>query len=296
MRFPHFFKAHSILTKDNNMPQLNLPSRLAAFPLIMLALIALVLQGCSSDDPAPVVPPVVPPVVNADPTGYYINNGFVDVKAGDNATQRLVSDIQGMVHDGQLLMLSETENLTYVGTFSVNENDISGTVTVYEADVMAQENIPLSGMITQGTRITGTLGGTGVANGTFQLEYAADNGAVDMSMVVRALDWEPVTGTPPDIPFLNVGNDIAPLENFGSGGTGSGVFNNCDYGGRIDPIAGTHLYSVSVTVSSCVTSDIQATPTYTGLMSVRTDVSANDRLILILTNGAYDFSGEYKEQ
>jgi hypothetical protein len=276
------------------MPQLSFRSRLARLPMMLLALFVVVLQGCSSDDPAPVVPPVVPPVVNADPTGYYINSGFVDVKAGDNTTQRLVTDVQGMVHDGQLLMLSETENLTYVGTFSVNENDISGTVTVYEADVMTQENIPLSGMITQGTRITGTLGGTGVANGTFQLDYAADNGPVDMSMVVRLLSWEPATGSPPITPFIGVGDDTAPTPNFGSITSGSGVLNSCDFNGRIEPIAGVHLYSVSVIVSGCTNPSLLATPTYTGLVSVRSDVNANDRMIVVLTNGAYDFSGEYR--
>jgi len=278
------------------MPQLNFRSRLARLPMMLLALFVVVLQGCSSDDPAPVAPPVIPPVVNADPTGYYINSGFVDVKAGDNTTQRLVTDVQGMVHDGQLLMLSETENLTYVGTFSVNENDISGTVTVYEADVMTQANVPLSGMITQGTRITGTLGGTGVANGTFQLDYAADNGPVDMSMVARLLSWEPVTGSPPDLPFLSVSDVALPVQNIGSASSMGGIFTSCDYLGRIEPIAATHLYTVSVTAANCMNGDILATPSYTGLVSVRSDVNANDRLILVLTNGAYDFSGEYKEQ
>ncbi|VAW89798.1 hypothetical protein MNBD_GAMMA17-662 [hydrothermal vent metagenome] len=273
------------------MPPLNLRSRLIPLPMMLLALFAL--QGCfhNDDDPAPAPPP---PVVNADPVGYYTNTGFVDVKTGDNSTQRLVSGVQGMVHDGQLLMLSESENMTYVGVFTVSGNDISGSVTLYEADVMRQENVPLSGMITQGSKITGTLSGTGAANGTFQLDYAADNGPVDMSMVVRLLSWEPVTGNPPDLPFVSVGDDTAPIPNFISAISGGGVFNNCDYDARIEPVAGTHLYSVSGTVSACTNPDLFANPNYTGLVSVRSDVNANDRMIVVLTNGAYDFSGEYR--
>ena len=141
-----------------------------------------------------------------------------------------------------------------------------------------------------------SLGGTGVANGTFQLNYAQDNGPVDMGMVIRTLSWEPVTGIPPDIPFLRVGDDLVPIPNFGSTGSGSGIFNNCRFNGRIEPIAGTHLYTVSATMASCVNKDILATPAYTGLVSVRSEVSSNDRLILVLTNGAYDFSGEYRKR
>ncbi len=170
-------------------------------------------------------------------------------------------------------------------------NDINGTVTVYEADKMTQQDVPLTGMITQGSKITGTLGGTGAANGTFHLNYAQDNGPVDMDTVVRATDWRPVIGPPSDIPSLSVRNDSLPLPNFGSGGSGGGGFDNCDFNGRIKPIANTHLYTVSVTMASCVNKDILVTPAYTGLVSVR----GTDRLILVLTNGVYDFSGEYFE-
>ena len=184
------------------------------------------------------------------------------------------------------------------GTFTVSGNDINGTVTVYEADKMTQQDVPLTGMITQGAKITGTLGGTGAANGTFTLNYAAaaDNGPVNMGMVIRTLSWEPVTGIPPAIPFLRVVDAAASLYNFKSGSSGSDIFDNCDYLGRVEPIADTHLYTVSVTMASCVNADILVEPDYTGLASVRSEVSTNDRLILVLTNGAYDFSGEYRKR
>ncbi|PCI11841.1 MAG: hypothetical protein COB71_11030 [Thiotrichales bacterium] len=272
------------------MPQPHQRTPLPPLRLMLLAVFTLALAGCfhSDDDPAPV------PVPDANPTGYYTNSGFVDVKAGDNSTQRLVQNIQGMVHNGQLMLLGDAEHLTYVGTFTVTGNDLSGTVTVYEADVMVQKDVPLSGVITEGSKITGTLGGSGVANGTFQLDYATDNGPVDMAMVARLLSWEPVAQSPPDIPFLSVSDIAVPIPNVGTATSGNNIFEGCNFNGRMEPIAGTHLYTVSVTMDNCngMGTGVDTIPTYTGLISVR----GTDRLILVLTNGAYDFSGEYKEQ
>ncbi len=227
-----------------------------------------------------------------DPTGYYTNTGFVDVKAGDDMTQRLVTDIQGMVTGEQLMLLSDTESLTYTGTFTMNENNFSGSVTLYEAGVMTQENIPVNGLITEGARITGTLDGTGAANGTFQLDYAplADNGPVDMAMVIPTLGWSPVNNS--ESFTINIGDDVAPIPNFGHGGSGQGVFDRCGFQGRIEPVLGVHLYTVSGVMNDCDNTDILMPETYSGLVSVRGTVP-NDRLIVVLINGTYGISGEY---
>ena len=270
----------------NSTRLIYLPKMLA----VLLALAALALSGCfhsDDDDPAP--------VPNANPTGYYTNSGFVDVKAADNTTQRLVQDVQGMVADGQLMILSDEQNLAYIGTFTVSGNDFSGSVTVYEAGVMVQEDVPVTGMITATSKITGTLGGIGVANGIFQLDYAADNEAVNLEMLERDFSWKPVVNQ--NIPSLNLKSITAPdpAFNFNSSGTGSNVFEGCAYRGRMEPIADTHLYTVSVTMSSCdgQGTGVDAVPKYTGLASVRG--TNPDRFVLVLTNGIYDFSGEYFE-
>ncbi len=266
-----------------------LTTRFTYLPLMLLALLALILQGCG--DGVRVLPPS-----DADPTGYYTNNGVLEVMLDDDTTPRAaISDLQGMVTGGQLMMLSDDENVTYVGTFTVNGNDFSGTVTVYEDDVMTQKDVPLSGMITQGAKMTGTLGGTGAANGTFTLNYAVDNGPVDMGMVIRSLKWWPMAVSP-IIPTIAVGDEVVPVPNFSSG-SGRDIFSDCGYLGRMEPIAGTHLYTVSVTMETCSpgTQDVEAMPDYSGLASVRSETSSNDRLVLVLTNGAYDFSGEYFE-
>ncbi len=261
-----------------------LTTRFAHLPLMLLALLALILQGCG--DGVRVLPPS-----DADPTGYYTNNGVLEVMMGDNTTPRVaVKDLQGMVTGGQLMMLSDTENLTYVGTFTVSGNDISGTVTLYEDDEMMQKDVPLSGMITQGSKITGTLGGTGAANGTFQLNYAQDNGPVDMAMVINKLDWEPVTNA--DSFFISINDELVPIANFGSAGSGFGVFSNCKFRGRIEAIPDAHLYTLSGDMRDCNDAAILMPEAYSGLVSVR-GIAPNDRLIVVLTNGAYSISGEY---
>jgi len=266
--------------------------RVNPFLIIVLALLVLVMQGCFHSSSGGGSIGVTP---NADPTGYYTNNGFVDVRMADNTSQRLVNDMQGMVTDGQLMMLSDSENITYIGTFTVSGNDFSGSVTVYEAGAMVQQDVSVTGLITEGSSLTGTLGGSGVANGTFQLNYAADNGPVNLAQLERAFDWSPVINL--NIPNLNLADttQVAPADNIGTGGTGSNIFDGCSYRGRIDPIAGTHLYTVSVTmVNPCTGAAagvVDAIPAYTGLASVR----GTDRFVLALSNGEYDFSGEYFE-
>ena len=234
-------------------------------------------------------------IAGANPTGYYTNNGFVNVKAADDTTQRLVNDIQGMVANGQLMMLSDSENIAYIGTFTVSGNDFSGSVTVYEAGAMVQQDVSVTGLITEGSSLTGTLGGSGVANGTFKLNYAEDNGPVDLAQLERDFTWFPVDNL--NIPNLDLRNptQVAPADNISAAGVGSNIFDGCSYRGRIDPIAGTHLYTVSVTmVNPCTgaaTGVVDAIPAYTGLASVR----GTDRFVLALSNGEYDFSGEYFE-
>jgi len=248
----------------------------------------------ASDGKALVVQTVTVTVIaGANPTGYYTNNGFVNVKAADDTTQRLVNDIQGMVANGQLMMLSDSENIAYIGTFTVSGNDFSGSVTVYEAGAMVQQDVSVMGLITEGSSLTGTLGGSGVANGTFQLNYAEDNGPVDLALLERDFDWQPVVNQ--NIPNLNLADTaaMAPANNILTGSPGSNIFSGCSYRGRIDPIAETHLYTVTVTMDSCngEGTGVDAIPAHTGLASVR----GTDRFILALSNGVYDLSGEYFE-
>ena len=273
------------------MPQLNLPKRLAASPLILLVLITLVLQGCFLDDDDPA--PVPEPTPNANPAGYYTNTGFIDVMQADNTTPRAtITDFQGMASGSSLMMLSDLADLAYVGTIAVTGNDFSGTVDVYEAGVMTQGDVPFSGTITEGTRITGTMRGTNVANGTFQLDYAPalDNGPVTVSMIVPTLDWEPVTNS---ISYdITAGNDPAPIPNFTSATTGSSFLTNCTLLARMEPISEIHVFALSGPMIDCDFGDTMVPATYSGLASVR-GIAPNDRLVVVVSNGVHGVNAEY---
>jgi hypothetical protein len=111
-------------------------------------------------------------------------------------------------------------------------------------------------------------------------------------MVVDTLTWQPVN----DLVNVNVGisSHASPTVNLDAA-SGLGVFDNCDFLGRLDPIAGTHLYTVSGAMSNCsITPAVMDLP-YSGLASVR-GTDPTDRFVMVLTNGEYGISDEYYRQ
>ena len=67
-----------------------LTTRFAHLPMLLLALFALVLQGCG--DGVRVLPQS-----DADSTGYYTTTGYAQVMMADNTTPRTdITDLQGV--------------------------------------------------------------------------------------------------------------------------------------------------------------------------------------------------------
>jgi len=265
-----------------------LKTRISPLLMIILALFALVLQGCSSggggNDRG---------TSNADPSGYYTNTGDASVDDGAAGTINSFDDLQGMVSpDGQLMMLSVNTGVAYVGTLTVSGTNFTGSVTIYEAGVMTQNDVPIiNGMITEGATLTGDLDGTGrAASGSFTLNYAEgmDNEPVVLDQVYYNLDWIPVNNS--ENFALSIEDEA--ITNFGSGGSGSGTFDSCRFGGDIEPIPGIHLYTLSGDMRGCVDDAVLIPETYSGLVSVR-GTAPDDRLIVVLTNGTYGIIGEY---
>ena len=277
------------------MTQPLLLSRLAPLLVIFLALFTLIVQGCGGggggNDRAS----------NADPAGYYTNDGFASVDDGAGSTIENLNDLQGLVSpDKKLMMLSVKTGVAYVGTFTVSGNNFSGLVDVYEAGVMTQEDVPIiNGLITQGATMTGDLDGIGrAAKGSFTLNYAGtlDNEPVELARVYYNLDWKPVNNS--ESFTISLEEETAPIPNFSSGSFGLGKFDSCGFLGRIEPIPGRHLYTLSGGMSRCENSNslsngILQPEAYSGLVSVR-GTDPDDRLIVVLTNGIYGIIGEYK--
>jgi len=267
------------------------------FNPIILVLFFLTIQGCGGgsgggNDGG---------TSNADPSGYYTDSGFATVDDGAAGNIDSFNDLQGMVSpDGQLMMLSVNTGVAYVGTITVSGNSFTGSVTIYEAGVATQNDVPIiNGMITQGATMTGDLNGTGrAANGSFTLNYAGamGNEPVALDQVYYNLDWKTVNNN--DNFTLSIEEESAPGANFGNGSIGLGTFNNCDFLGRLEPVPGRHLYTILGDMRNCADSTSLANGIlmpagYSGLVSVR-GTAPDDRLIVVLTNGTYGIIGEYR--
>ncbi|MEW5756488.1 MAG: hypothetical protein AB1810_09290, partial [Pseudomonadota bacterium] len=238
---------------------------------------------------------------DANPNGYYGNTGTADVKAANDTDPLSITDLQGMIHGDQFIMLSEAKHLAYHGTIAVSGSSFTGSVIVYQDGVGNATPVPISGSISQGQFIEGMLGGTGAGNGTFRLTYDSTANGVEVKnadLILPVPGWRSVSYVNFFTVFVDsvaVGDNISH-HNQPYGGT----FNECNFSGRIDPIA-THLYALSVQMTNCTISGtidpntaVLANPTYSGLATLRTETTSNDRLVFTISNGAYSVSGEFK--
>jgi len=287
---PVLIKARSILTKDNNMPLLNLPKRLAALPLILLVLTSLVLQGCFHDDDDPA--PVVVPVPDATPAGYYTNTGTASVSDGAGGTLS-ITDLQAMVNGNRIMMMSTTEELLYDGTITdISGNDFTADFTIYyRGEKPTESTATVTGQITEGSSITGTLIGSGVGSGTFSLLYASTNSEVAAISRIEngpgKTDWLGAIGFPGFEHEFAIDNAGVLLTTRNATGR---VFDSCDFAGTITPIGGSSLYSVSVSLSGCnsgAASEGSADGDYTGFASSRSQTNPDDRLVFAVSDGRY---------
>ena len=220
-----------------------------------------------------------PPPPDAVPTGYYDNTGTATLDTGN------VADLQGIIDNNRLMMLSTATGFSYDGSITVSGNNYSGTLSVYDNGTLVG-TAPVTGTITQGTSVSGTLTGTGAGSGSFQLLYAANNGeAAALPAIQGSLGWRGhIGGSTSGLGFNFAvdasGNVIDDVR------TTDGAFAGCGVVGPIAPISGTHLYVVSVTLSSCRTA---ANGNYTGLAALRT----SNRLFFMVTNGSFSLSNEF---
>ncbi|MEW5755691.1 MAG: hypothetical protein AB1810_05250 [Pseudomonadota bacterium] len=223
---------------------------------------------------------------NANPNGYYGVDGTAHVNNTD------VTNVQGMIHDGQFVMLSDAARLAYHGTIAVSRSTFTGEVTVYENGVAVATQVPVAGMISEGQFIDGRLEGTGLGSGTFRLSYDSVANAVEVkNSDLFAVNWKSVSVSD----FFSIVVDDDPSTNITYGFQPYlGTFDECNFSGRIDPVA-THLYAVSVTMHHCTNVGIYSEPTYRGLATLRTEnpTTPNDRLVFAISNGNYSVNGEF---
>lgn len=257
---------------------------LSIFSVLILSFTAIfALQGCgSSGDDAVAV------VIDADPTGYY--TGAADVKDDSDLDLR-IDDLQGMINGSRFMVMSVANTLLYDGTIiDVTANDFTANVTIYK-DAEFASATTMTGTITEGSQITGTIAGTGAFNGTFTIVFAQSNSEPSaISKVENALGevWSGQIQPAPDTPQLfaidNVGN-ITDVD------APTGVFGGCTITGAstISPIPNTRLFNVSLEFGFCTA----AGPIYTGLATTKSVVSADDVLVFTYADGTLAASADY---
>ena len=257
---------------------------------LFAALALLGLQGCGggggSASPA-----------DAKPTGYYDNTGTASIDdngAGAGATA--LSDLQAMINDKRIMMISDTEDLFYDGTItSISGNDFAANVSVFKrGQPISSPSATISGTITEKSKITGTLTGTGAGNGTFTLQYAANNNQLaDVTRINQntTTTWAAKLGGSTGLTTFDLtsGNISNP------GASNNGFFIGCKIStGSFTPITGTSLYNVTMVVTSCTTNP-SASLTYSGLATSWSKNNTDDRLAVGVTdtNSTYSIDANF---
>ena len=232
---------------------------------------------------------------DANPTGYYDNNGTASVNAGATT----ISDLQGLINEKRFMMISDATGLIYDGKItSISANDFAANVSVFKhGQPIASPNATISGTITEKSKITGTLTGTGDGSGTFTLQYASTNTqAANLTRIERngGNFWDSEIGGGSDLTAFSVTSGVISLPSRAS----DGFFQSCAISsGTFTPINGTSLYTVTLNMTSC-SPNADANLTYVGLAATWSFTGTDDRLIIGATdvNSTYSVNGDFQAQ
>ncbi len=281
-------------TKNERIPPMSQPTphiRLTPLLMILLSLFVLAVQGCfhSSGGGGS-------GTSNADPTGYYDVSGTASVSDG-NGGALTITDLQGMVNGNRFIAISDANGLVYDGMITdINGNDFTAAVTVFQ-DGSPITTTTVTGMITAGAKITGTVAGSDLGSGAFELIYASSNNTAAVLSRVQNM--------PGFFWFDRVGGGQATGLGFAVDGIGNvthffsandAIFNQCVVAsGTISPVTGTSLYTINMTLSNCNSTDVDGI--YAGLTSMRTESIESpigDRLVLVVSKSNFSVQGEFK--
>ena len=191
--------------------------------------------------------------------------------------------------------MSVAKNLMYDITITkITGNDFTGTATIYTDGQNPMANVPVTGTITTGSSITGTLSGTGAGNGTFSLTYAKSNNQISaISRIVTTLTaWKALIGlnSPGDYEFgiKSTGTTGTLFDVFP---TANSYFDGCAMNGTVTALSKTSLYSVAVTITAC--SDGTVNDKYTGLAATQDATDAVLAMTLASDDGKHSISADF---
>ena len=254
-------------------------------PYLMVVLLV-GLQACGGGSSTPA------PTPDANPTGYYDITGTATVKEIDDTTDLVVTDLQAIISNNRIMIISYAKGLVYDGTMTIDKNSYIATVKVYK-DGINPVDATIAGTITEGSSITGTLTGTGAGNGTFNLTYATSNNtAANITRITSSgsnAEWagrlyDPTNKAGIDYQYqftVTGSNNFVDLD-----GAVAGTFAGCSFNGTITPITGTSVYAINVTEgNTCGVGGAIRGETYTGFAVTRTESTTDDTIVYAITNG-----------
>ncbi len=224
-------------------------------------------------------------------TGYY--TGTADVKADNNTTNLNIPDLRAMVNGNRLMLMSLGQQLLYDGTITITGSNYSGSVTLYKSGArISTTPIVVSGTITAGSKIAGTLAGSGAGNGTFDVLYnlSLNAQAASLARVVNTVTrsvWGGAFYQPyaSDTATLFKISEEGGLEHFGI--SISGYFSGCAVrGDKITPTPDSGIYLFNVIFDEC--DQLNLRNSYTGLsanLSTSMIPSIGDLMLIAFSNG-----------
>lgn len=227
---------------------------------------------------------------NQDASGIYLNGtGTLDGNG--------VNDIVAIVVNNRFMAFSETAMVVIDGTVTtVAGNSYTATVKVYKNGVTDGQDIVVSGVVTSGSSMTGTLGGTGLGSGDFSLTFSLDyNNSASISNIVStfANPWVgPMYSELPNSTGTNTDDfEIAASGSYSMSVSDTGVPSPdgyCLYNGMITiPNSAVNVFVIQQALDVTSTHpDCSTGGDYSGYMSY-----VNNDLIYMSTNGTNSLFG-----
>lgn len=246
------------------------------------------------------------------PTGYY-HQGNASVKADDNTTDLNITDLQALINDNRLMLISIAEGLLYDGTITISGDTYSGEVTIYRGGQrISSSPVNVSGTIVGGSSINGTLAGTGAGNGTFSLTYAQSNSqeaALSRVQTTTSFELHPDDypndgdtwsvnpyGVPTLLEFFVIPDGrIGHYDGPSQGKFTFCAFSNSAFGdgsvSMVNPAIHSALYTVNVTLFACDQEDVNSN--YTGLATSVSLTNPDDAFLMAFSDGESAVIGEF---
>jgi hypothetical protein len=271
----------AIRNKNNNLS--NYVTAFMGFLLLLISSVALV--GCNSSGSS-----TPPPATDA--SGLY-----TDGTATIDGTA--VTDLTAIIYNDRLMMFTNTLNVLYDGTIAENaDGSFTSIVDIYILGVKEAATANITGNISNRSQVTGTIGGTGVANATFTLVFndLYDRDATLPRIVTDGVDplWLGTGST--TNPQLRLEMDFLSTNLLNMEVSGTDVLANCtSENGSFTIAPQKNIFTITIDLlNNIVTCNIPGT-NFTGLVTVIDSdpltPNTDDVLIMAMSNGTNSIFG-----